>query len=332
MQQTEAKPFLIVSVPPEMEGASMARLLRGHLRLSSTLYRRLKRVGVMLVDGLPATGQTHLVTGARVELLLPAAATSLVPEPLPLDIVYEDAAVLLANKPAGQVVHPTGEHVHGTLANAVLYHWQTRGETASFHPLHRLDRNTSGLVLLAKHSHAHRLLDLALQQGRVHREYLAFVRGLPAQAEGTIDLPIARLEQHAIQRGVRPDGQPAVTHYSVIQEWPEGLAGQSAHPGALAGRPVPADRGVALLRLRLETGRTHQIRVHLAHTGHPLLGDTLYGPADLPPPPGLAPDRQALHAFRLEFPHPLRAEVLEFSLPLPPDLTALMAALGEGHA
>lgn len=318
MLQADAKPFLTVHVPPELAGASMARLLRGHLRLSSTLYRRLKRVGVMLVDGVPATGQTRLTEGARVELLLPAAATSLVPEPLPLDIVYEDSDVLLANKPAGRVVHPTGEHVQGTLANAALYHWQSRGEAASFHPLHRLDRNTSGLVLIAKHSHAHRLLDLALQQGRVHRQYLAFVRGVPETAAGTIDLPIARLDHHAIQRGVRPDGRPAVTHYEVVQQWPGTLR--------LNGS---AGQGVALLRLRLETGRTHQIRVHLAHVGHPLLGDTLYGPADAPLPPGLAPDRQALHAYRLEFPHPLRSEVLEFSVRLPPDLAALQAALDE---
>ena len=307
---TSPPPFLSAVVPPDMDGATVIRLLRGQLHLSRTLWRRLKQSGQVLVDGRAATGQTRLAAGARVDLILPASTSSgMAPEPLPLDVVYEDHDVLLANKPAGQVVHPTGRHVSGTLANAVLYHWQNRGDSATFHPLHRLDRNTSGLVLIAKHSHAHQLLDKALHRRELHRDYLAFVRGRVEQPSGTIDEPIARLEGHAIQRGVRPDGRPAVTHYQVVQIWD----------------------GASLLRLRLDTGRTHQIRVHLAHIGHPLLGDTLYGPPDLPPPPALAPDRQALHAYRLEFPHPLRQEAMEFTIPLPPDLEALAAALEEGR-
>lgn len=300
-------PFLSAVVPPEWDGAPLIRLLRVYLRLSRTLWRRLKHSGQVLVDGRPSAGQTVLTAGARVDLILPSATSSgVTPEPLPLDVVYEDHDVLLVNKPAGQVVHPTGEHVTGTLANAALYHWQSRGDAATFHPLHRLDRNTSGLVLIAKHSHAHQLLDRALHRREVHRDYLAFVQGRVLQPSGTIDEPIARLEGHAIQRGVRPDGRPAVTHYQVVQTW----------------------EAASLLQLRLDTGRTHQIRVHLAHIGHPLLGDTLYGPPDLPPPPGLAPDRQALHAFRLQFPHPLQGATLEFTVPLPPDLEALAAELG----
>ncbi|MGE5589005.1 MAG: RluA family pseudouridine synthase [Bacillota bacterium] len=299
-------PFLSVVVPPEWDGAPLIRLLRVHLRLSRTLWRRLKYSGQVLVDGQPATGQTVLTTGARVDLIMPSATSSgVTPEPLPLDVVYEDHDVLLVNKPAGRVVHPTGEHVAGTLANAVLYHWRSRGEAATFHPLHRLDRNTSGLVLIAKHSHAHQLLDRALRRREVHRDYLAFVQGRVLQPSGTIDEPIARLEGHAVQRGVRPDGRPAVTHYRVVRTW----------------------EAASLLQLRLDTGRTHQIRVHLAHIGHPLLGDTLYGPPDLPPPPGLTPHRQALHAFRLQFPHPLQGSTLEFTVPLPPDLEALAVEL-----
>lgn len=303
-------PFLIAQVPSELDGVLLIRVLRGHLRLSRTLCRKLKQSGLILVDGRAATSQTRVPAGAKIELiLLSATSPGIVPEPVPLEIVYEDADVLVVNKPAGQVVHPTGEHVKGTLANGALYHWQSRGEAASFHPVHRLDRNTSGLVLVAKHSHAHRLLDQTLRAGRVHRDYLALVGGAMEQTDGTVDQPIARLEGHAIQRGVRPDGRRAVTHFRLVRRWP----------------------AASLLHLRLETGRTHQIRVHMAFLGHPLLGDTMYGPPDLATPAGLTANRQALHAFRLEFPHPLRGDVLEFIIPLPADLAHLVAALDEGR-
>lgn len=226
------------------------------------------------------------------------------PEEIPLDIVYEDADLVVVNKPRGMVVHPAAGNYRGTLVNALLNHCRDlSGINRALRPgiVHRLDKDTTGLLVVAKNDTAH--LDLACQikERRVKRQYLALVHGHPPQ-EGTVDAPIGRHPVHRKKMAVEPrHGRPAVTHFRVLERYP----------------------GYALVEARLETGRTHQVRVHMAYIGHPLLGDPVYAPRR--PRLGLA--GQALHACTLGFRHPRTGEYLEFRAPLPRDFEEVLEHL-----
>ena len=278
----------IVTLPTEEECPAKAYLMRV-CGISSGLWKRIKHSGTFAVNGVPAiAARTMLHTGDMVSYELPIVS-SVTPERLPLAIVYEDNDLLIIDKPAGQLVHPTTKEAHGTIANAVLGLYEERGTRLDFHPCHRLDRNTTGLLLIAKHPEVQ--YQIAKQDALV-REYLALIEGSLTPAEGTINAPIARALPSIILRCVSPDGKPARTHY----------------------RTERTDGRHNLLRLRLETGRTHQIRVHLAHLGHPLLGDDLYG--------GSMDEitRHALHSARLTLTHPRTGERLTIESPLPMDM------------
>ena len=243
-----------------------------------------------------------------------------VAEDIPLDIVYEDTALLVINKPPGMVVHPAPGHYRGTLVNALLFHCRTlSGIGGEERPgiVHRLDKESWGLLLVAKHDRSHRHLSAQLKAHAVRRRYLALVSGRMPAERGTVDAPIGR---HPRQRQkmavVSATGRAARTHYEVLETW-----------GPLS-----------LLRLSLETGRTHQIRVHLAHLGRAVIGDTVYGPAvvRLPHYPVLercirALPRQALHAEQLCLQHPESGEVMTFEAPLPQDLAAVLARLRQTY-
>lgn len=221
------------------------------------------------------------------------------PRPLPLSIVYEDPDILVIDKQWGILSHPVKTSPESTVANAVLFHWRSTGAKASFHPVTRLDRNTSGLMLIAKNKWAHHQLSEQSLRCKIHKEYIALVHGQLTSAVGTIDAPIARTPGSIITRRVAGDGQKAVTHFQVTAEY----------------------RNASMLSLILETGRTHQIRVHLAYIGHPVIGDTLYGENS-----GLIP-RQALHAAKVAFFHPRTKERLALSAPLPADMQQLISLL-----
>lgn len=274
---------------PEGETCPAKAYLMHTCGISATLWKRIKHSGTFAVNGAPAiAAQTMLRAGDMVSYDLPVIS-SVVPEPLPLSIVYEDDDLLILDKPARQLVHPTTKEAHGTVANAVRGLYAARGTALNFHPCHRLDRNTTGLLLIAKHPEAqHRIA----KQGSLKREYLALIEGTLSPEKGTIDAPIARALPSIMLRHVAPDGKPARTHYQTEQT---------------NGR-------YSLLRLRLETGRTHQIRVHLAHLGHPLLGDDLYGGAKE------LIARQALHSARLTLCHPRTQRVILALSPLPMDM------------
>mgnify|MGYP000854887809 FL=1 len=261
--------------------------------ISSGLWKRIKHSGTFAVNGVPAiAARTMLRAGDIVSYELPIVS-SVTPEQLPLSIVYEDNDLLVIDKPAGQLVHPTTKEAHGTVANAVLGLYTARGVSLDFHPCHRLDRNTSGLLLIAKRP------EVQHQIARTHtleRTYLALIEGAITPTSGTIDAPIARALPSIILRHVAPDGKPARTHYETV--WTNG-----EH---------------TLLRLRLETGRTHQIRVHLAHLGYPLLGDDLYGGNTERIP------RHALHSTQLTLSQPCTHEVLTITAPLPEDMTEIV--------
>ena len=283
----------IVTLPTAEECPAKAYLMRV-CGISSGLWKRIKHSGTFAVNGLPAiAARTMLHTGDIVSYEL-TIVSSVTPERLPLAIVYEDNDLLIIDKPAGQLVHPTTKEAHGTVANAVLGLYEERSIRLDFHPCHRLDRNTTGLLLIAKHPEVQYQM---AKQNTLTREYLALIDGMLTPTEGMIDAPIARALPSIILRCVSPNGKPARTHYRM--EW--------------------TNTRQSLLRLRLETGRTHQIRVHLAHLGHPLLGDDLYGGStDLIP-------RHALHSVRLTLTHPRTGERLSVESLLPEDMARILS-------
>ncbi|MBQ7498869.1 MAG: RluA family pseudouridine synthase [Selenomonas sp.] len=268
--------------------------------ISNTLWKRIKHSGTFKVNGeIVNAARTMLKDGDTVSYQV-EKPTDIEPEALPLDIRYEDEYLLIVNKPPGQLVHPTTKEAHGTLAGAVLYHYKGNGEAHSYHPIHRLDRDTSGLVLIAKEPQVQYLLAARDGTKLFHREYLAIVEGRPEPPEGLIDAPIARALPSIILRKVSPEGKEARTHYKTLS-----CFAREGHE-------------LSLVELRLETGRTHQIRVHMSHLGHPLAGDDLYGGSlDLM-------QRQALHAYRLHFPHPVTKESIDIKAELPTDMQQLL--------
>jgi len=300
-------------VGPEEDGLNLAGLLRSRYGMSRGMIRRLKREPCVFADGVAVPMRHRLRTGERIVVRVPSGLeSSVVPEPVPLRVLFEDRDILVLDKPAGVLVHPARSEQSGTLANGVAYHLVTRGEPNAAGPVTRLDRDTSGLVLFAKHPHAHHCLSRGLAAGTLGRRYIAVVHGHLAHDSGAIDLPIARLNERSSVRVVAPGGQRALTHFRVV---------------ARIGPTPSLPQGATLVELSLETGRTHQIRVHLAHLGHPLVGDRLYGRAVLGDEELLL--RQALHAYRLELCHPANGERLRFLSPPPDDLRKLVGLFGE---
>jgi 23S rRNA pseudouridine1911/1915/1917 synthase len=264
--------------------------------------------GLITVDGASAKPALRVRRGQRIEITIPPPPPAeIVPEAMPLDVVFEDEQLLVVNKPPGLVVHPGAGRTGGTLANAVLArvpHMAGVGSALRPGIVHRLDKDTSGLLMVAKTPQAYRVLQSQVAARTVSRTYLALVDGVLPRDEGTIDAPIGRHPHHRTRMAVVPRGRAAVTRYRVRERF--------------------ADH--TLVEVQLVTGRTHQIRVHFAHLGYPVAGDPVYGRAD-----DLGIGRQALHAFRLKFTHPTSGRSLQFEAPLPADLMAGLArARAEG--
>jgi len=291
---------LDLTIGPAQAGVKVDTLLKKHLELSGTVVRRIKWLeDGILVDGrrvntrfCPAEGQV-----LSVRLSDPERRSGIRPAPGPLDIVYEDEDILVLNKAPGVPIHPGPGHFDDTVGNFLLDYYDKTGVEADFHPVHRLDRGTSGLLAVAKHPHAQEVLKNQLHTPDFRREYRAVCEGVPIPSTGIIDAPMGPKEGSLVEQEIRPDGKEARTHYEVL----------SVHGGR------------ALLHLMLDTGRTHQIRVHMAHIGHPLTGDFLYGRED----PSLIP-RPALHSFRLTLRHPITRQEMAFEAPLPTDLLYLL--------
>lgn len=290
---------IIRTIPPEEDGASVRHILKARLHFSSHAISRLTRTE----DGILLNGQ-HIRTVDTVHAgdVLSVAAGDLrpptaeiVPGDWPLPVVWEDGHLLVVDKPAGMTAHasnflPDTPTVAGALA------W-TRGADFLFHPVNRLDKGTTGLMVVAKSGYVHDLLRRSLHSDRFRREYRAVCVGCPEPEAGTIDGPIGRDERSVVARCVRPDGAPAVSHYKVLEK----------------------TDGMSLLELRPETGRTHQLRVHMASIGCPLVGDWLYGVEDREK---IA--RPALHSCALTMTHPVTGEVLHLTAPLPEDMKRLL--------
>lgn len=291
---------LTVIISPEQAGKTVYVLLRYEIGLSGTVLRRVKWLedGIVL-DGKRVTTREKVRPGQTLSVRIsdPSPETEIPPVPLPLHIVYEDRDITVVDKVPGMPTHPGPGHWQDSLGSALTAHWQEADPFAVFHPVHRLDKGTSGLMVVAKHPFAQEKLKGQLHTGDFQREYLAVCDGAPIPAVGTIDAPIARAPASVLRREVAEDGMRAVTHYRTLQ----------------------MTNGRALVRLALETGRTHQIRVHMAHLGCPLTGDFLYG-TECPE----VISRSALHSAALTLRHPVSGERLSFTVPLPEDMAALL--------
>lgn len=287
-------------VSEDMAGTRVDTLLGKRLHLSGTVIRRIKWLeDGILADGIrvntrfvPEVGQVLSVRLSGAERL-----SGVLPAPGELDIVYEDEDIIVLNKQPEVSVHPGPGHYQDTLGNFLVHYYEQTGQLADFHPVHRLDRGTSGLLVSAKHAHAQERLKEQLHSPRFRRGYLAVCEGVPEASHGVIDAPLGPKDGSLMEQQVRPDGKPARTHYEVMK----------------------TTNGRALVRLELETGRTHQIRVHMAHMGHPLTGDFLYGREDR-----ALIGRTALHSFQLTFDQPVTGQKLQFAQPLPEDMARLL--------
>ena len=271
--------------------------------LTRSQAARLIESGEVAVNGKTAGKSYKLAGGEDIAVTLPEPEpVEAVPQDIPLDVVYEDADVIVVNKPSGMVVHPAPGHPDGTLVNALLYHCAgtLSGVGGALRPgiVHRIDRDTSGLIIAAKNDAAHQYLSAQLADHTLARTYECIVVGALREDRGTVDAPIARHPADRKRMAVVAGGREAVTHWEVIARYP----------------------GYTHVRCRLETGRTHQIRVHMAYIGHPILGDTVYGAKK--EVPGLT--GQCLHAVGLRFLHPRTHEVVELFCPLPEEFTRML--------
>jgi 23S rRNA pseudouridine1911/1915/1917 synthase len=293
---------LRVRVPDSAAGLRLDRFLAGLPEVGSrAAAERLVETGSVHLDGARSAKSTRLSGGEEVELELPQTPRDVLePQDVGLRVAYEDEHLLVVDKPAGVVVHPATGHGTGTLVHGVLAHGAAGGEKERPGIVHRLDRDTSGLLVVARSEEAHRRLKRLVQRRDLERTYLALVRGRPRSRAGRIEAPIGRDRRDPTRQSLDSDRpRDAVTHFELVEQLGE----------------------YALLRVRLETGRTHQIRVHLAAIGLPVVGDTVYGVPD----PALG--RQFLHATRLAFTHPFSGEPVDVESPIPPDLDGHLEGL-----
>ncbi len=297
---------------PEDEGKYIKEILRSRLDFSVKLVTKVKYHGEILLNGQHTTVRQKLWPGDVLTVQYPEEESYFEPQDIPIDVVYEDSDLLLVNKQAGLIVHPTYNFPTGTLANAITYYMQQKDEVYKLRFVNRLDMYTSGIVIVAKNSHAQDRISVQMQENTTVKQYLAIVHGV-MEGSGTVDLPIDKDPNHKARRMVTPDGYPSVTHWEVLETFPGIRYGQI--------------EGFSLLRLKLDTGRSHQFRVHLTHLGHPIVGDELYGqlygynvqPEWMP--------RQALHAAHLEIAHPVTGEKIAADAPLPEDMQKCLEKL-----
>ncbi|MGN0708856.1 MAG: RluA family pseudouridine synthase [Anaerovoracaceae bacterium] len=287
------------TVDPEDEGLGIRKIMRRHLDLSSRLMPKMNAQKLVWLNGRKYRGIMKIHAGDTVSIRLPEEHSHFPMEDIPVIPVYEDEDVLVINKPAGYTVHPTKGHPDHTMANGIMKYMHDRGESYKIHFVNRLDMDTSGLLIVGKNSHSQDKMTRAIQSGGIKKQYIAIVNGVIDEDEFSIDLPIGGPVDDTPVRSVKTDGtgKECLTEVKVLRRF----------------------RDFTEVELTLKTGRTHQIRVHMSHIGHPLTGDPLYGGGheDLI-------SRQALHAYRLEFAHPVTGELIRVEAPLPDDMQSLI--------
>ncbi len=295
---------LMHTVTAAEQGMVLRDLIRRELGVSAKLLARIKRIpGGIRLNGRPVFVNVNVCAGDVVEIAvehMSAEGGNIIPTPGELDIRYEDEDVLVVNKPAGIPVSPAIGRIDGSLGNIVVWHYMQRGEDVVYRPVNRLDNGTSGLMAIAKNSYAHTALAHRLHTGQFKRRYTAVVHGNFDCEQGSVEAPIARESGSVLKRCVDKDGKWAKTNYTVIEEY----------------------NGYSLLSLELESGRTHQIRVHMSHIKHPLVGDFLYGEEE-----NELISRFALHSSDMEFVHPISGRLISLSCEVPEDMQQLIKKL-----
>lgn len=279
------------------DGWKIRDVLKRRMGFSTRLIRKLKDEGGVFLDGEERWLNVPVQPGQVIEVTFPEETSWFEPQDIPLEILMEDEDLLILNKQPGIVVHPTKGHADGTIANALAYYMKQKGENWKIRFVNRLDMDTSGLLIVARNAFSQEKLQQQMKNGGIVKKYLAVVDGILEEEEGVIDLPIGLIGENEVGRCVRADGYPSITKYKRIN--------------ILKGERT-------LVELTLETGRTHQIRVHMAHIGHPVTGDSLYGTAR---PEVIG--RQALHAWSLSFDHPTKNTRVEITAEMPEDMKVL---------
>lgn len=284
------------------QNLTIGHVLKNELKVSSRLIKKLKTTSGVLKNGVFARIKDSVSLGDVIEITIPedVASPDLIPENIPLDIIFEDDFYIVINKRPGVVVHPTTGHFTGTLANGLLYYFMQKGLSMMIRPVNRLDKDTSGVVIFAKSAYAQEYIIRQMRKNECTKNYLCVVHGTPAKASGIIDAPIGRKPDSIMLRYVTQDGDRAVTHYTVLKQYLD----------------------ATLLKISLETGRTHQIRVHFTHLGLPIIGDTLYSDRE-----SSLIQRQALHSFQFSFFHPISKRKIILTAKLPNDIRELIKSL-----
>ncbi|GAA0787238.1 RluA family pseudouridine synthase [Hathewaya limosa] len=296
-----SKNTLKIEVKEILEKIKLREYLKYEQELSSRLIKKAAIEKRIRVNGEIVKLNYVMKSNDIIEIDLQSEESqNITPEKMELDIIYEDEDIIVINKPPFMVVHPTRSHQSGTLSNGVLYHFKENNEGCIVRLVSRLDRDTSGLIIIAKNQHSHMALAKEMEKNNIDKIYLAIVHGRLEKKKGIIDAPIGRRCAESLKREVMEEGQKAITYYEVIEEF----------------------KDASLVRLKLETGRTHQIRVHLSYIGHPIYGDSLYGEEELQ-----YINRQALHAYKLGFPHPKTKKELFLESKLPKDMNKLIEML-----
>ncbi len=273
---------------------NVLHVLKEQFLLSDRLITKLKKANKIYLNDLQTYTKKSLTVGDTVSVLIDFEEdnSNIVASNIPLNIIYEDDYLLVLNKPANIAIHPSILHFDNSLSNGVKFYFDKLGLKKKIRIVNRLDRNTSGIVVFAKNEYIQECLIKQMKTKELKKEYLAIAKGILESKSGTLNFPIARKEGSIIERTVSSDGDSAITHYDVVKEF----------------------NNLSLVHIVLETGRTHQIRVHFSHIGHPILGDTLYGsPSELI-------NRQALHSYKLTFIHPVTKKVVSLEAPLPNDI------------
>lgn len=295
--------FLKYTIEEQESGIKLGSYLKSHIHLSTRLVRGALREKRIFVNGRVAKASLLLKKDDSVIINLEKQESQdIEPEKMDLQIAYEDEDILVINKPCNMVVHPTKSYLTGTLANGILYYFKETGQNCIVRLVSRLDMDTSGLIIVAKNQFAHMKLSKELVKEEYEKNYIAVIHGHMDSEKGIINLPIFRTGEGSIKRIVDERGQESITEYEVLENYKDGQ----------------------LLKLILKTGRTHQIRVHLSHLGHPIFGDSLYGVEET------MIHRQALHAFRLVIPQPRTMEKLHIETELPLDIKNLIDILKKG--
>lgn len=273
---------------------NVLHVLKEQFFLSDRLITKLKKANKIYLNSLPTYTKKSVTVGDTVSVLIDFEEdnSNIVASNIPLNIIYEDDYLLVLNKPANIAIHPSILHFYNNLSNGVKFYFDKLGLKKKIRIVNRLDRNTSGIVIFAKNEYIQECLIKQMKTKELKKEYLAIAKGILESKSGTLNFPIARKEGSIIERTVSSDGDSAITHYDVVKEF----------------------NNLSLVHIVLETGRTHQIRVHFSYIGHPILGDTLYGsPSELI-------NRQALHSYKLTFIHPVTKKVVSLEAPLPNDI------------